>query len=251
MHIQIIEPVFSKTDNPEVQPPSLAEIVREETEDGRLIVRFLIDVMQGFLEHSKPCHRLDAARQLLNLGSHTAQSFIDANTPASPTRKNLRAPGVLGVEMSTLHRKQVALAGDYYPALRPRPPDGPALPVSSRHLYASSYRPAEDECAEDRSPADLGGDPPEPTELPSWVELIKEGSRTWVDGGTTEGYSWGAIPICLQHRDTPNPGASRYFLLIASPRPTKKFCPAFSKAGPLCASCGLTVCVAKSSMSMT
>ena len=248
MHIQIIEPMFSNTDNPEVQPPSLAEIVREETEDGRLIVRFLIDVMQGFLEHSKPCHRLDAARQLLNLGFHPAQSFIDANTPSSPTRKNLRAPGVLGVEMSTLHRKQVALAGDYYPALRPRPPDGPALPVSSRHLYASSDRPAEDECAEDRSPADLGGDPPEPTELPSWVELIKEGSRTWVDGGTTEGYSWGAIPICLQHRDAPNPGAQRSF--IPAP-PTKKFCAAFPKAGPPGASCGLTVCVAKSSMSMT
>ena len=45
MHIQIIEPMFSNTDNPEAQPPPLAEIVREETEDGRLIVRFLIDAI--------------------------------------------------------------------------------------------------------------------------------------------------------------------------------------------------------------
>ena len=87
------------------------------------------------------------------------------------------------------------MAGDYYPALRPRPPDGPALPVSSRHLYASSDRPAEDECAEDRSPADLGYDPPDSTETPIWVELIKEGHRARAHGGTTEGYSWAAIPI--------------------------------------------------------
>ena len=91
MHLPIIEPMFSNTDNPEAQPPSLADIVREETQDGRLIVRFLIDVMQGNLEQSKPCHRLDAARQLLNLGFHPAQTFIDANTHASPTQEKLRA----------------------------------------------------------------------------------------------------------------------------------------------------------------
>ena len=98
MHLPIIEPMFANADNQanntEAQPPSLADIVREETEDGRLIVRFLIEVMQGLLEQSKPCHRLDAARQLLNLGFHPVQSFIDANTPAYPTHKNPRALGV-------------------------------------------------------------------------------------------------------------------------------------------------------------
>ena len=101
--------MFANTDNQEAQPPSLADIVREETEDGRLIVRFLLDVMQGLLEQSKPCHRLDAARQLSNLGFHPAQSFIDANTPAAPTRKNLRAHGVLGVETVPLHQELAAL----------------------------------------------------------------------------------------------------------------------------------------------
>ncbi len=109
----MIERMFSNTDNPanntEAQPPSLADIVREETQDGRLIVRFLLDVMQGLLEQSKPCHRLDAARQLLTLGFHPAQSFIDANTHAAPTRKNLRAPGVLGVETAPLHQDLAAL----------------------------------------------------------------------------------------------------------------------------------------------
>ena len=402
MHLPIIELMFSQpnnqADNPEATTPSLAEIVREETDDGRLIVRFLIDVMQGLLEHSKPCHRLDAARQLLNLGFHPAQTFIDANTPVSPTQKNLRALGVLGVETTPLHRElaalireetdngrttvrflvdvmqgnlpdfkphhrlsaakellrrgfdtpnpsdagasaaeqsapaekttkspgawidalrgryaaypadynryemdpgpfdfdsyddedyyfdcdgayarhyvlggkeatsavhkvlydfrydarqiakatgqdpnhcdhlimvpagapqpediygykalrrifgseqaarvaawaaaqyhreQAALAGDY-PALRPRPHDGPALPIKDRHLYTSSDRSAEEEYPEDRSPAELGHDPPDSTEKPWWVELIKEGRRGRANGGTVAGYSWGAIPI--------------------------------------------------------
>ena len=117
MHLPIIELMFANTgnppnnppNNPEATTPSLADIVREETEDGRLIVRFLIDVMQGLLEQSKPCHRLDAARQLLTLGFHTAQSFIDANTPASSPQKKLRALRVLGVETTPLHRELAAL----------------------------------------------------------------------------------------------------------------------------------------------
>ena len=113
MHFPIIEPMFpntdNQTDNTKAQPPSLAYIVREETQDGRLIVRFLLDVMQGLLVDFKPCHRLGAARQLSNLGFLQAQPFIDANTPASPTRKNLRAPGVLGVETATLHQELAAL----------------------------------------------------------------------------------------------------------------------------------------------
>ncbi len=109
MHLPIIELMFSNAENQEAQPPSLADIVREETDDGRLIVRFLIDVMQGLLEDFKPCHRLDAARQLLNLGFHPAQSFIDANNPASPTLKNLRSLGVPGVETAPLHQELAAL----------------------------------------------------------------------------------------------------------------------------------------------
>ena len=394
--------MFSNTDyqadNPEATTPSLAEIVREETDDGRLIIRFLIHVMQGLLEQSKPCHRLDAARQLLDLGFLQAQTFIDANTPAAPTRKNLRAPGALGVETTPLHRElaaiireetdngrttvrflidvmqgnlkdfkphhrlsaakellrrgfdtpdpsdagnsaeeapapaekttkspgawidalrgryaaypadynryemdpgpfnfdsyddedyyfdcdgayarhyllggkeatsavhkvlydfrydarqiakatnqdpngcdhlimvpagapqpeniygykallrcygseqaarvaawaaaqyhreQAALAGDY-PALRPRPHDGPALPIKDRHLYTSSDPSAEEEYPDDQSPAELGHDPPDSPEKPWWVELIKEGRRARAYGGSVAGYSWGAIPI--------------------------------------------------------
>ena len=109
MHLPIIELMFSNTDGQEAQPPSVADIVREETDDGRLIVRFLLDVMQGLLEHSKPCHRLDAARQLLTLGFHPAQTFIDANTPASPTRKNSAPSALSAVKPSPLHQELAAL----------------------------------------------------------------------------------------------------------------------------------------------
>ena len=69
-------------------PIPLADIIREETDDGRLVVRFLIDIMKGEIDDSKPCHRLDAARQLLNLGFHGAQAVIQS----APQSTNGRAP---------------------------------------------------------------------------------------------------------------------------------------------------------------
>ena len=46
----------------------LAALVREETQDGRATVRFLVDLMQGSLEGFKPQHRLGAAKELLRRG---------------------------------------------------------------------------------------------------------------------------------------------------------------------------------------
>ena len=93
------------------------------------------------------------------------------------------------------HREQAALAGQDYPALRPRPHDGPALPIKDRHLYTSSDPSAEEEYPEDRSPAELGRDPPDSTEKPWWVELIKEGRRARANGYSTPGYSWSPFRI--------------------------------------------------------
>ena len=64
--------------------PSIQQIVREETDDGRLIVRFLLSAMEGQLGDAKPHHRLDAARQLLKLGLEEAQDFVHDNTPRKP-----------------------------------------------------------------------------------------------------------------------------------------------------------------------
>ena len=62
---------------------SLADIVRQETQDGRLIIRFLVSAMQGHVGGAKPCHRLDAARLLIRLGCDDARAFVAANTRAT------------------------------------------------------------------------------------------------------------------------------------------------------------------------
>ena len=70
-----------KQEHPEGQGAApiqeIQEIVRQETDNGRVIVRFLVGAMEGRLEGSKPSHRLHAARQLVNLGFTGAQVFID------------------------------------------------------------------------------------------------------------------------------------------------------------------------------
>ena len=73
-----------KQDN---EAPSLRAIVRQETDDGRLIVRFFVSTMQGQLQDAKPSHRIAAARQLVKLGFTEAQDFIDGNAPAPKRRR--------------------------------------------------------------------------------------------------------------------------------------------------------------------
>ncbi len=59
----------------------IQRIVREETDDGRRIVRFLVAAMQDQIRGAKPYHRLDAARQLIKLGFEEAKEF--ASQPAA------------------------------------------------------------------------------------------------------------------------------------------------------------------------
>ena len=73
-----------KQDN---EAPSLRDIVRQETDDGRLIVRFFVSTMQGQLQDAKPSHRIAAARQLVKLGFTEAQDFIDENASAPKRRR--------------------------------------------------------------------------------------------------------------------------------------------------------------------
>ena len=47
--------------------PSFADIVREQTQGGRVIIQFLVDAMTGNLPNFKPCHRIDASGQLIKL----------------------------------------------------------------------------------------------------------------------------------------------------------------------------------------
>ena len=80
--------------NTEEQPPSLAEIVREETDNGREIIRFLLDVMRNRFEDVKMCHRVQAAVQLAKLGSKEAEEFLKAASRSKNGRAPSRASGM-------------------------------------------------------------------------------------------------------------------------------------------------------------
>ena len=66
---------------------ALADIIAQETGDGRLIVRFLVSAMDGELPDFQPCHRIDAARLLVKLGFDRAQPVIDRARAARHARK--------------------------------------------------------------------------------------------------------------------------------------------------------------------
>ncbi len=65
----------------------LAQIVAEETDGGRKIVRFFRQVVEGELNHEgfQPNHRMDSAKQLVKIGLTEFQDYIDAN--ASPPKR--------------------------------------------------------------------------------------------------------------------------------------------------------------------
>ena len=58
------------------RPPTIAEIVREKTDNGALIIDFFTDVMRGNIEGAQLCHRMDAAKALVKFGSAEAVIFI-------------------------------------------------------------------------------------------------------------------------------------------------------------------------------
>ena len=60
----------------ERKPPTIAEIVRQKTDDGARIIDFFLDVMEGRVEDAKLCHRIDAAKQLVKYGYKKAADFI-------------------------------------------------------------------------------------------------------------------------------------------------------------------------------
>ena len=69
-------PQAETTESTERKPPTIADIVREKTGDGRLIIDFFTDVMTGRIEGAELCHRIDVAKQLVKYGSKDAAEFI-------------------------------------------------------------------------------------------------------------------------------------------------------------------------------
>ena len=88
--------MFDTEHQTEDAPTPLADIVREVTDDGRLIVQFLFDMMQGKIEESTPWHQLEASRQLAKLGFKEAQTVIQSASRSSRVLAPSPAPGNSG-----------------------------------------------------------------------------------------------------------------------------------------------------------
>ena len=77
----------------EDQPPTLAEIIREVTNNGQTIIDFFHDAMKGRLDGFEPCHRIAAARELAKRGDKEAIAFLQSFYPRSNRRKPSPAIG--------------------------------------------------------------------------------------------------------------------------------------------------------------
>ena len=88
--------MFATEQQTEDAPTPLADIVREVTDDGRLIVQFLFDMMQGKIEESTPWHQLEASRQLAKLGFKEAQTVIQSASRSARVRAPSPTPGNSG-----------------------------------------------------------------------------------------------------------------------------------------------------------
>ena len=86
----------------EEQPPTLAEIIREVTNNGQTIIDFFHDAMKGRLDGFEPCHRIAAARELAKRGDKEAIAFLQSFYPQSNRRKsNGRKPSPANGEYLT------------------------------------------------------------------------------------------------------------------------------------------------------
>ena len=75
---------------------ALAKVIRESTDDGRSVCRFLINVMDGDLSAFKPHHRISAARELLSRGFGKHAREEAARTSSSPRRSGEEpVPGLI------------------------------------------------------------------------------------------------------------------------------------------------------------
>ena len=67
---------------PNHNPPSLPELIRRETDDGLLAVRFLVDLMDAQVEGAKISDRLAAARELLDRGFGKPNAASASSAPS-------------------------------------------------------------------------------------------------------------------------------------------------------------------------
>ena len=86
-------------------PPTLADIVRQETDNGRTIVRFYLDVANGKLDDEgfEACHRRDAAKEIQAIAPELVADAIArlAGVQCHPERRGKRPTTVVPAEAGT------------------------------------------------------------------------------------------------------------------------------------------------------
>ena len=86
-------------------PPTLADIVRQETDNGRTIVRFYLDVANGKLDDEgfEACHRRDAAKEIQAIAPELVADAIArlAGIQCHPERRGKRPTTVVPAEAGT------------------------------------------------------------------------------------------------------------------------------------------------------
>ena len=72
----------------------LAKIVAEETDDGRRVVRFFVQVAEGQRDDEgfQSCHRMDAAKELVKIGLTEFEDYVRANAAPRKPRARTRLP---------------------------------------------------------------------------------------------------------------------------------------------------------------
>ena len=70
------------TETMERKPPTLADIVREKTDDGKRIIDFFLDVMEDRIDGFKTHHRIAAAKELI---VHIVRDEQPSHTPSPST----------------------------------------------------------------------------------------------------------------------------------------------------------------------
>ena len=139
--------------------PSLADIVREKTQGGRLIVRFFLSTMEGEFEDARIHHRVDAAKQLVILQHNSSFSDVVRDETDNGDRiinflfsvmmgeiegANHHHRNEAGKQLARLDPKMArALAEDNTPPSFPSPTyrrRGRPIPCPARHRRPPAHR---------------------------------------------------------------------------------------------------------------
>ena len=103
----------AETTTEQRKPPTLADIVREKTDDGRRIIEFFLDVMEDRIDGAELCHRIDAAKQLEKHRSKAAARFL-AKYRGVPCGHSLRrSPGSADPCSAPVATGQVSAPGPF------------------------------------------------------------------------------------------------------------------------------------------